>query len=117
MCAACKLIAGTTALLSAGLRVVCAHGAPAHLLLEHRTMRDTASLGAARLLGLATLTWAAAACTSTVRSPSPRSRPDPVVQGDHRVESRRVPAKPEGKMLGIPPGQLPPPGECRVWFP
>lgn len=80
-------------------------------------MRHTASLGAARLLGLATLTWAASACTSTMRSPTPRSRPEPVVQGDHRVESRRGPAKSEAKALGIPPGQLPAPGKCRVWFP
>ena len=78
-------------------------------------MRHTACLGAARLLVVATLTWAATACTST--TVSTRSRPEPVVQGDHRVESSRGPAKAQGKALGIPPGHLPPPGKCRVWFP
>jgi hypothetical protein len=76
-------------------------------------MRHTASLGAARLLVLGTLAWAATACTSTV---SARPRPVPVVQGDHRVESSRRHEE-RGKSLGIPPGHLPPPGMCRVWFP
>ena len=78
-------------------------------------MRDTAFAGAARLLVLAMSTWAATACSSTLSS-STRSRPVPVVQGDHRVESRRAPEA-KGKALGVPPGQLPPSGKCRVWFP
>lgn len=79
-------------------------------------MRQMALTGAARLAALAALTWASSACTSTTTA-SPRTRPVPVVQGNHRVESSRGSAKAEGKALGIPPGHLPPPGKCRVWFP
>lgn len=76
-------------------------------------IRHTVSLGAARLFVLGTLAWAASGCTTTV---SHRSRPEPVVHGDHRVErSRRHEER--GNSLGIPPGHLPPPGMCRVWFP
>src|SRR5687767_7548713 len=35
--------------------------------------------------------------------------PEPVVVVDNDREDRRA--------LGIPPGHLPPPGECRIWYP
>lgn len=76
-------------------------------------IRHTASLGAARLLVLGTLALAAAGCTAAV---STRSRPEPVVHEDHRVEHSRR-REERGTPLGVPPGHLPPPGKCRVWFP
>ena len=77
-------------------------------------MRHTASMSTARLLVVAMMTWAATACSSTISAGSP---PAPVVHGDQRVEGRRTPGQAQGKPLGIPRGHLPPPGECRVWFP
>ncbi len=44
------------------------------------------------------------ACTHTV-----------VVQPEPRAEARAAPGRAEH--LGIPPGHLPRPGECRVWIP
>lgn len=76
-------------------------------------MRHTASVGTARLLVVAAMTWAATACSSTIRT---GSSPAPVVRGDQRVDSRGN-GEARGKPLGIPRGHLPPPGKCRVWFP
>jgi hypothetical protein len=37
---------------------------------------------------------------------------------DPRPEVRGRPPVPAGPMhLGVPPGHLPPPGHCRIWFP
>src|SRR3989442_14323443 len=47
---------------------------------------------------------AALACTRTV-----------VVQPEPGAEARAAPGRAE--RLGIPPGHLPRPGECRVWIP
>ena len=79
-------------------------------------MRQSAAVRAARLFVLGTLTWAAAGCTSTISS---GSRSEPVVVDGHRVAPapRGPAAERRGPPLGIPPGQLPPPGQCRVWFP
>lgn len=40
-----------------------------------------------------------------------RDSPDVVV-----VQGKGSPGK-SAKQLGIPPGHLPPPGECRIWYP
>jgi hypothetical protein len=79
-------------------------------------MRHSAAVGAARLIVLGTLTWAATGCVSTTPA---GSRSEPVVVQDHRVDRgpRGHAAQRRGPPLGIPPGQLPPPGQCRVWFP
>ena len=42
------------------------------------------------------------ACTTVLAAPSSGSRPV---------------ARNTARALGIPPGHLPPPGECRVWIP
>ncbi len=52
------------------------------------------------------LAWLAAGCAATVSAGSP---PEPVYAGE-RHEA-------EGAPLGIPRGHLPPPGECRIWYP
>ena len=59
----------------------------------------------AQLLFLGALSWAAAACAATVSAGSP----DPVYR-EQRHEEDTSP-------LGIPRGHLPPPGECRIWYP
>ena len=42
-----------------------------------------------------------------------------VVEDDHRDHDQRHHHKKHGHPahLGVPPGHLPPPGECRVWYP
>ena len=58
-----------------------------------------------QLLLTAALAWLAAGCAATVSTGSP---PEPVsTEGRHE----------EGAPLGIPRGHLPPPGECRIWYP
>lgn len=97
------------------LSIVCAVMHPLHhFLLEFRMMRHTAALGAARLLVLGTLTWAATGCASTIAA---GSRPEPVAREDHRVDRGPQRHEARGAPLGVPPGHLPPPGKCRVWFP
>lgn len=51
----------------------------------------------------------ALSCTSTTyeSQPAPRPAPEPVPQT----------APSTAATLGIPPGHLPPPGQCRVWIP
>ena len=64
-----------------------------------------------QLLGLLLLTAVISAvlmsCTVVVRSNRPHDHEVVVVK-----ENKGHPA-----YLGIPPGHLPPPGQCRVWFP
>jgi len=64
-----------------------------------------------QLLGLLLLTVAISAvlmnCTVVVRPDRPHDHEVVVVK-----ENKGRPAH-----LGIPPGHLPPPGQCRVWFP
>ncbi len=78
--------------------------------------RHTASAGATRLLVLVALAWTATACSSTISS---GTRTGPVISGDQRVQtsSTSPSAESPGKSLDVPPGHLPPPGKCRVWFP
>ena len=64
----------------------------------------------ARMLAPALVLLAAMACSSATTTKSqPAPAPAP------------APAKNQGKSsaskLGIPPGHLPPPGQCRVWMP
>jgi hypothetical protein len=56
----------------------------------------------------------AGACTHTTRTIllEPPPAPSPEVRG---VESNRAPST--AARLGVPPGHLPNPGECRVWIP
>jgi hypothetical protein len=68
-------------------------------------MRHSARRSLVRLLALGALSWAASGCSATVSS---GSRPEPVARRDRHGEAAR---------LGVPPGHLPPPGECRVWYP
>lgn len=76
-------------------------------------MCHTSGFGAGRLLVLSTLAWVATGCVATVPA---SSSPDPVASNGHRVDhSRRHEEKVAS--LGVPPGHLPPPGMCRVWFP
>ena len=60
----------------------------------------------ARLVVPCLLVVGAAACSLTSSS-SPAPEPQPV---------RRYPAT-SAKTLGVPPGHLPPVGQCRVWVP
>ena len=66
-----------------------------------------------QLLGLLLLTFAISAflmsCTIVVKSKRPHDHDGEVVVVK---ENKGRPAH-----LGIPPGHLPPPGQCRVWFP
>ena len=62
----------------------------------------------ASLLGPALAILAATACSSfSSTQPAPRTQPAPAV--------RRGPST--AATLGIPPGHLPAPGQCRVWVP
>lgn len=58
---------------------------------------------------------AAAACSSSSRNappePRPSARSSPVSSGTVRTSTSTA------ATLGIPPGHLPPPGECRIWMP
>ena len=67
--------------------------------------------------GLAVIS--ALACSSSLRtsqSPEPvrRSRPEPVRTSP---APRAVNRQSTAARLGIPPGHLPPAGECRIWLP
>lgn len=57
------------------------------------------------LLFLGALSWIGGACAATVSAGSP---PEPV--SAKQADADRAP-------LGVPRGHLPPPGECRIWFP
>jgi hypothetical protein len=59
----------------------------------------------ARLLVSCFLLAGAGACT--VSQPAPETKPAP------QAKQGRSPAA----TLGVPPGHLPPPGQCRVWVP
>lgn len=59
----------------------------------------------ARTLGLAVALFAAAACSPVVSTQPTEPAPAP----------DRGPST--AARLGIPPGHLPAPGQCRVWFP
>ncbi len=79
--------------------------------------RGTAFLGTVGLLLLA-------ACTRTiiVRQPAPDterrgSRPPPRNYPEPERPTDPSPPRSTAATLGIPPGHLPDPGECRVWIP
>ena len=61
----------------------------------------------ARLIVPCLLLLGAAACSSITHSSS-QPDPEPV---------RRYPSTSSAKTLGVPPGHLPPVGQCRVWVP
>ena len=58
---------------------------------------------------------AATACSSSSSNsppePRPSARSSPVLSGTVRTSTSTA------ATLGIPPGHLPPPGECRIWVP
>ncbi|HSE68005.1 MAG TPA: hypothetical protein VLB12_13545, partial [Gemmatimonadales bacterium] len=65
----------------------------------------------ARMLAPALVLLAALACssvTTTKSKPTPAPAPAPAAQKQ---------GKSTAATLGIPPGHLPPPGQCRVWMP
>ena len=68
-------------------------------------------MGSTRMLAPALVLLAAVACSSV--STTTKSKPAPA--------PAPAPAQKQGKStaatLGIPPGHLPPPGQCRVWMP
>ena len=59
------------------------------------------------LLGTAAISAVLMSCTVIVKSNRPHDHEVVVIK-----ENKGRPAH-----LGIPPGHLPPPGQCRVWFP
>jgi hypothetical protein len=68
-------------------------------------------MGSARLLAPALVLLVAMACssvTTTKSKPAPTPAPAPAAQ----KQGKSTAAK-----LGIPPGHLPPPGQCKVWMP
>lgn len=70
-----------------------------------------------RLMSLALATVLLSGCSwnwsVAARSQGPEAGPPPrETHGDHR--GRKTPSY---AALHIPPGHLPPPGQCRVWFP
>lgn len=78
-----------------------------------------------RLAGVAALALTAGACAPTVIAggPAPERSPNVVVV-DHPKDDRgrgnrghEAGRREDHRPLGIPPGHLPPPGQCRLWFP
>ncbi|HJU64382.1 MAG TPA: hypothetical protein VJ596_01835 [Gemmatimonadaceae bacterium] len=60
-----------------------------------------------RLVTAVAVALAASGCTTTMIGGAPERAPNVVVvQPEH-----------DRRPLGVPPGHLPPPGECRLWFP
>lgn len=72
--------------------------------------QDRSLARSGQFLLLAALAWSASACAATVSA----GIPGPVYSEGRHDEGRY---DYDGGPLSIPPGHLPPPGECRVWYP
>jgi hypothetical protein len=66
--------------------------------------------GSALLVAIATLGCAGGVSVSS--GPSPRTATIPSGSAENSSQGRSTAAT-----LGIPPGHLPPPGQCRIWVP
>lgn len=80
----------------------------------------------ARIASICALVAVTASCSSGSRSsrpapvpaPQPAASPQPtVVVAPSATTPTAAPATADRKALGVPPGHLPPPGSCRLWFP
>ena len=83
----------------------------------------------ARMLGPVLVLLAAVACSSVTNSsskPKPAPAPAPASTAQKPGKGNDKPGKGNDKKeekkstaanLGIPPGHLPPPGQCKVWMP
>ena len=86
----------------------CLSGEPLPLHLMEVPMRSARSVAACLAL------LAASACSSNIEMAS--SRPEPAPRRS-RAATEAPGNRSTASTLGIPPGHLPPMGQCRVWLP
>jgi hypothetical protein len=70
-------------------------------------------MGSTRMLAPALVLLAAMACSSVSTTTKSKPAPAPAPASAHAQKQ----GKSTAATLGIPPGHLPPPGQCRVWMP
>jgi len=70
-------------------------------------------MGSTRMLAPAVVLLAAMACSSVSTTTKSKPAPAPAPASAHAQKQ----GKSTAATLGIPPGHLPPPGQCRVWMP